>query len=316
MSTETHNEALDGVSDEMFAEQAEQSGGAVEEETPEATVSDSEEVSALEEGTTLDDIEDVFAELEDDAEEIPEKEAEAESKPDEKEEAEEPSEDSKDEFNIDELLANFEEKQKELEVEKKRRADTQSDRQRQINKMNKMVEKLVEDGRISAEEAQAYRTEDDGADVLNRIQKRFERDKEILGSVFEDGDLDSAVDAFSMLGLMDPEIRDELMDLPEHKTSAFIVRKGKELQPLAEQLSEHGGSIVKALQANTTGEKTQKVAKAAYDKGYQEAKAYFEDKFKDYVSPSKGRPTLDNSAPSKQTDTLDDDDVNTWGLPF
>ena len=68
--------------------------------------------------------------------------------------------------------------------------------------MNKMVEKLVEDGRISAEEAQAYRTEDDGADVLNRIQKRFERDKEILGSVFEEGDLDSAVDAFSMLGLM------------------------------------------------------------------------------------------------------------------
>ena len=312
MSTETHNEALNDVSDELFNEQASQSGGVTEEAPVEATENESEDASALDMSTAMDDIEQAFAELEDDAEETPK----AESKPNEKEEAEETSEESKDEFNIDELLASFEEKQKELEVEKKRRADTQSDRQRQINKMNKMVEKLVEDGRISAEEAQAYRSVDDGADVLNRIQKRFERDKEILGSIFEDGDLDNAVDAFSMLGLMDPEIRDELMELPEHKTSAFIVRKGKELQPLAEQLSEHGGSIVKALQATVSGEKTQKVAKAAYDKGYQEAKAYFEDKFKDYVSPSKGRPSLDSSVPSKKTDSLVDEDVNSWGLPF
>ena len=250
------------------------------------------------EQNTLDNeisLDDIFQSDENVAEKEAEETIESEEQP--TEDTEEVEEEATPEEPEDDTIAKLE----------KRLKDTQKFGHRQKNKADKVLAKMLEEGKISEEEYQAYNSDEepmveDLASELNNIEATTRKDLEVIAETFPDRDVKDEYESYVKLTQHYPKLAMELLDIPANKRLGHMLSVGSGAKDVLSLLDEHNGNVIDALRSNVGDDKVA----AAEIKGYNKAKKEFEEQMAE-LSTSK-RPKLRSAAINtiKEDDSEDD----------
>lgn len=188
---------------------------------------------------------DIFASIGMNAETGVEDKAETNQEPEEQleaegtEQAETPAEDQTEEVDS------------ELEREIKRRKDTQKWANSLKQQMQAGLSKLVEEGAITVEQAEAMMAEagvdaaPEGDNPFVSIGNQIQAELAVLTPVLEKRGENpkAAFDAFANLAVFDKSLQEELLDLPANERTAFVLQKGSELSDTFEIVQKQGGIL-------------------------------------------------------------------------
>lgn len=240
-------------------------------------------------------LEDIFQSDEDIAEEAPIEEPieEEDSETPTEEETESEGEDSTEEPKED-AIASLE----------KRLKDTQRFGHRQKNKADKVLAKMLEEGKISEEEYTQYNSDeeplvDDLAGELTKIEADTRKDLEVIAEALPDRDVKAEYENYVKLTQAYPKLAMDLLEIPANKRLSHMIGIGSKSSDVLDLLEKHDGNVIEALRSSVGDDKVA----AAETAGYERAKAEFKEQMKELSSDK--RPSLRSTA--KQTIKEDDD---------